>query len=511
MPTNKKKKEVLDSLTEDKARSDASYSYDKGSIEPVAEGAFKGALSSSIASRIARESKTLSKFLPSKKLETSLVGLGTVAGAVAGKSYNNKKVDDAKKAREWLSDKRKRNDYIKKTRDIYKQSAVNPEEYVSASSSNRVIPTEQGKNRLSWGDIAKDTALWGAGGMAFGALGAMKPFKALRALKFAHDVKPRMITSAAKWGGLLGAGTLAPEVAEKLSQDAQDASGVHSEDGSAAGAALDGAILFGASGAIEPTVNKAIGRYILPRYDKAGTITKEYLKDAEAGIAKNKSPKTLLGKTKRYIPFGGPSAADAREVKSGLDAAKKGAPFFKGLLKPTIQKGSRYALGGAALMYGASKLTDYLKNRSMEKTASLTGAELVAAKKADAKDTIDSSRIASIARKGGVAAAAFVLGKKLGGTTNAGLKAAKLTALYSIPKLIHEEYNRGKAKKFLKKSYPGKLSDVKSEEDRNRFGTSNLVDAYLASRIIDSFNPPDREVHIKTKPKKKFDIGDALH
>ncbi len=519
MSTADKKKKVIDQLAEDKAKSDASYSYGKDSLEPVGEGAFKGALSSSIASRVAKESKTMSKFFKRGKGETALVGIGTVAGALAGKAYNNKKVEEAKKAREWLADKRKAKDYISKTRDIYKKASMQSrQEMVGDASRVPVSALKDAEEKgLSWKDIASNAALFGVGGAAFGALAGLKPFKAIRALKLAHDVNPRMLSSAVRWGGLGSLGSLAPDIAEKAKKKVEDKSNFDNKKNKGLSSAIDGAVLFGAGSAADPLVNRFTGKYILPRADKSGSVTAEYKNqiikaDKEALAKTNKSTRRIIPKkVKPYITFGGRKAEDAREIISGVRAAKRGKSIFSGILKPTLQRGSRGAIAGAALMYGISKLQDKLSGDGMEKKASLTGEELVRAKTAESKHDLNMSRAASIAAKTGLAAAAYAIGRRALGSHSAGVNMAGLTGLYSIPKFLHEEYSRSKAKKFLSKSRNQKLLQVHKEDENKKFGTSNLVDAYIASRLVDEFiTPRDIDVNVKNKSKKKFSIDDAL-
>jgi len=98
-------KKVTKDLVEDKAKRDASYEYGKDSLEPLGEGAFKGALSSGLSSRfIPKATKSGSNL---KRQAANLLA-STAVGAIAGKIYNDKKVDKAKAARNWLQTKRKK-------------------------------------------------------------------------------------------------------------------------------------------------------------------------------------------------------------------------------------------------------------------------------------------------------------------------------------------------------------------------------------------------------------------
>ncbi len=539
--SSRAEKKVIESLTEDKAKRDASYGYGKGSVEPVAEGAFKGALSSSIASRMARESKFLSKKMPKNKAETIMVGAGTTLGAVAGKIYNDKKVDKAVSARKWLSDKRKKSDYIKDTRKIYKQAneftALDPRTMTTTQAQK--IAYEQAKKKekessekMSAKDIAKDTALWGVGGAIVGGLAGkykggirallsktrlMKPHGVAAANILRRSSNARGLAGAAKWGAVGAATTAATDgAASGMAKLTEKKDGTPGES-SGLTAAAGGAAMMGASGAVEPLTNRLVGKHVMGKKDKFGDMARENASKMDG--YKSKAP-GRFNSVSKYIPFMGEGKGmEARQIKAGMEAGKKSQSVFKGLLKPTLRSASRYGIAGAVGMYGLHRLGQYLSggNNNMQKTASLSGNDLLSAENADAQNVLDSSRMASIGRKAGIAALAYGLGSYMSKGHASGLTAAKMTAFYSVPKLAKEEYNRHNANDFLSKTRGEKLSEIRKKEDGKKFGTEDLVGAYIGSRLSDKLidkviGPRDVSAHIheKNKAKEKFSIKDSL-
>jgi len=497
------KEKVSDLLTEEKAKNDASYHYDKKSVEPVAEGAFKGALSSSLASKVIREFPSVSKRLPKTKTETALVGAGTVLGAIAGKAYNDKKVDQAKAAREWLSDKRKKNEYIKNTERIYKEASDGDVQY-----SDRVFDD---KNR-SVSDSVKSALAWGVGGTAVGALyGGLKGVRlgrtAGRLLTLASGAKGRAITSGTKLGLSFGAGNLASDAIERGVESAEEGVGYNSKNGLARNLAISGAAGFAANTAIDPISERFIGGKVIKKFDKDGSILKEYKDEINRSSAKKEKllrrvvPKNVAD----YIPFGGRRAEDARNIVRGYRYAKNGVSPYKGVMKDVLKRGVRGGLAGAAIMYGLGKLIE--NSSGIEKKASLNGDDLISAEEARAKNILSSSTTDSLIRKGGLAAFGYIAGRELAGTSRAGAKAAALTAAYSIPKVLYEEYQKHKAREFLKMPRNQKLRVIKDKEDEKKLDKEDLVSAYVGARIVDAFFPPHQVKPVfDKKEKNKFDI-----
>ena len=527
MSIDRKKKKVVSQLTEDKARNDASYAYSKNSIEPVAEGALKGALGSSIASRVLRESDTARKVLPKNKTETAIVGAGTIIGAISGKMYNDKKVEQAKKARKWLSDKRRSNDYIKKTKDIYKQSSsidgiqLTPEQARELAIKQMEEKRREQEQRRGVGDIVKETAAFGGGGAVVGGvMGSLKDValqKKLNFLRFAKNWKANALLGGSKMGAIMGATTLIPSLIDSGVKKAEDEAGVDIEKKNPTAAMVaSGAIMGGASGFVEPTVNKFVGRHIVPRVDKDGNVVKDLNKTIKE---RTKAPgfimKHVPEKARPYIPFGGAGAvADEKEILSGVGT--KGKPFFKGLLKPSLQKATRYGVGGAIASYGIAKLLEHLQkknqqNNQFQKTASFSASELISIKEDDARKKVSASRMASLGRKGGLAALGYAIGSKIGGKKT-GEMLAKATLIYSVPKLIKEELDRHDANSFLSMSRPEKLSVVRKIDLDTKPGAKTLLHAYAGKRIFDQIIGPEKveNVNSKSSAKNKFNIRDAM-
>ena len=146
----------------------------------------------------------------------------------------------------------------------------------------------------------------------------------------------------------------------------------------------------------------------------------------------------------------------------------------------------------------------------MDKIASLSGRELVAAKEAKSKKILDSSLAGSISRKAGLAAAAYYAGSKVGGDKGGKIGAAA-TLIYSVPKIIHEELQKNKARNFLSMTNGEKLYEVKKEDDKKRLGKGDLLVAYVGKRVFDNVVGPESvNIANKEKAKKKFNIEDAL-
>jgi hypothetical protein len=146
----------------------------------------------------------------------------------------------------------------------------------------------------------------------------------------------------------------------------------------------------------------------------------------------------------------------------------------------------------------------------MFKVASLSGEELIKSKEADSRNIVDSSLSASLGRKAGLAAIGYMIGNKIGGP-KVGKAGAYATLAYSVPKLIQEGLKKKKAKDFLDMAHGEKLSVIREEEDKKRFGAKNLLGAYVGKRVFDNVIGPETvNVKQKRKAKEKFKIQDAL-
>jgi len=241
------KKNVVEQLSEEKAKRDASYEYDKKSPEQAAEGGFKGALASGLASRFIPATKKGGG--SNWKAHAATLAAGTAAGALAGKKYNDTKVDKAEKARTWLGNKKKAKEYAEKNKEIYKKA-------------DEAAP----KPGLSGKDVATDVGAQAVAGAGLGAL-LGKKYRLLNA----------------KRAALIGGSAAAAE--DGLYSAAGDQKGL---GGQMAAAGIAGA----AGGAVEPGLNRVFGRV---------TKNKDYVKqsknaDVSLGHStKGKSVKSMTG------------------------------------------------------------------------------------------------------------------------------------------------------------------------------------------------------------------------
>lgn len=504
----KQEKKVVSELSEDKARRDASYEYDRKSIEPVAENAFKGALGSSIASRL----------LKGKKIsDTAVVGAGTALGALGGHLYNRSKVKKAEKAREWLANKKKKTEYAKKNESIYKTA-----EKITSNAVDGIAVVDQIKDirenqKISMADTAKGALLFGGAsavaGLASG-LGGGKWTPVIKGLPFLKKFKPsanagaRAIVGASKGGAIGVSSGISYDTVQNASLDAGAAAGVTDKNTSALLAAGFGGA---ASGALEPTINKAIGKYVVGKTKAKDGYIREMAEEIKKAKDEPGAVAKLIKKIKggKYLPFGDPTSQQ-KMILSGVN--NKTQPFFKNMLRPTLRSASRGAIGMAGVAYVANTALDYLAKRQqekqMEKTGSMSGNDMIAAKDSSSKDTLDSSLTASLARKGAIAGLGYLAGQKLFGTHGAGVKGAGLTLTYSVPKLMHETYKKNQAKEFLDKNRGQKLAQIREENKVDNLDKQDLVGAYVGARVIDEFWPRDEK---KIEPKKKaYNINDSM-
>ncbi len=502
MSDNTSAKKVIKTLSEDKAKRDASYEYGKGSIEPVAEGAFKGALGSSIASRV------LKSIPKTKKVsEAAIVGAGTLLGAVGGKVYSDTKANKAEKARKWLEDKKK-SDYSKKNEEIYKKASRTQDSIDGVASIDQARGMMESP-KVSPVDMAKGALLFGGASAAMGGLGSLAggkwapAFKSVPFIKkyvFPEMLKAKAIANAAKGGAIGVTAGVSQDVVNNASLETEHALGVDSSGGSPVLAmTLGGA----AAGASEPIVSRAIGKYVT-----ANSKAKKTLVDGLEEVA-NKSTGSKHN-ILRYLPFGG-GASSEREILEGVK--RQNSSIFKGIGSPTLKSASRTAIAMGMFGYGISKipaaiqyLTERQQEKAMQKTASMSGKELIRAKKSTSKDILDSSYTGSIARKGAIAGLGYLAGRKMFGTHGAGAKAAGLTLAYSIPKLLHEAKQKNDAKSFLNQNKGGRLATIQKEEDGKIPGARDMIEAYVGARLINSISSSN-----KTEPKKKkYNINDSM-
>lgn len=461
MSLSSRSKRVENELTEDKAKRDASYEYSKGSKEPIAEGAFKGALASGLSSR----------FVGSRagwKGQAANLAAGVIGGGVAGKIYNNKKVEDAKKAKKWLAHKTPKSEYGKKIKDIYKKaSRINDVGSAVTNSSQEIrnnvpayILEQQNQKKESLSSAAKTGAIAGAG------LGALTRLK-----------------SGGIGGAIGGAvlGTLGSSAENRIhARDGKDDSALRTVGTTAAGMAT-GAML-------EPTVNRGlgyaaerskswnptgrVGKFIkkdMARYDKSEM---QGLADANRKVA---GRNTFMSKYKNYIPFASGGNSNQLDYVDGKNIAKKGGSgFFKGIGKAIARKGIKWGLAGAVLGYGTHKLTGYT-DKQMEKRAGLNislndavGLKNYTSEK-DSNIDLTSSAIKNTTK----AALLFGAGSYLTSNHTARKAIAGVGGAFFANSFLNDVIKKNKGKDFIESSGSKKREIVTTEfqkkEDSNKF------------------------------------------
>lgn len=314
------KKKVIEELATDKAKRDASYEYGSGSPEPMANGAFRGALASGLVSRVAK--------MKNRKAEAAVIAAGTLSGALAGKKYNDKKVDSAKRARKWLADHNSEKKYIAETKKIYKEASEgNPiaskiSDYKDPYSAVNAIAEENKPKKRKASELVSDTAIGSMLGAGISAIGGKK-FRAIRALKGAS---------------IGGAGIAASDTID----NATESTGADkSRIGSIAGLGAS----FAAGGAVEPAANRLLGRYI---------NNEKYVKSLKA--PKKDDRNWLMKKL-----FKKKQGSDVDFLAGHASKGKKLSTAFKGAGKQTLKSAGKAGLFGLGLGVGIDYLTHKLK------------------------------------------------------------------------------------------------------------------------------------------------------
>jgi len=234
-----KKREIDDYLLIEQAKADAVYPYKKDSLEPVVEGAWKGALVGGIGKVLheAHKQKRLSL-----KGALGYYGTGGVLGAIAGYINNAKKVKAAKEAREFLYDRRKNNEYVKEKKKLLKSSAaVSSANLLEADEIPKEIKEKQHRKKVI-DDIRSGTITGAGAGLVLGLIMSKGRLKNSNVIK----------STAA--GGVLG-GTQAG-VGDELQDKLEEENKQHNLQLSLP---MQIAITTGASSAIEPIVYRLMG------------------------------------------------------------------------------------------------------------------------------------------------------------------------------------------------------------------------------------------------------------
>ncbi len=442
MSLTDKHKKVVSGLAEDKAKRDASYEYDEKSKEPIAEGAFKGALASGLASRFIPAAK---KGGSNWKSHAANLAVGVTGGALLGKKYNENKVNEAKKARRWLSDKRKEKEYIKSTEDIYKSSNIdNLNKYnVDPYKVAEDVAEDRKPKKRGIKELATDTL----GGTAIGA-----------ALSVFSKGKYRKINMG-RGAAIGGAGGAVSDVVDNGSED----SGLSK---SRAGQVAAMGASFGASGAVDPLVNRLTGRL---------TSNKSYIaKEKKENLANIKKGK-VGGKTNINSDF----------VIGHRTRGKPLKTITKGLGRPTLKAAGKYGLAGLGVGLGIDQLTQYLERKKLEKKASIhfSAKEAVSAKKYKEEEKLKKSFPVSTAIRVATAGAGYGIARKILGP-KAGPVAAAAGLTYLVGSTAKDLIGRYNAKEYLKLNRSGKLSVLKEDVDDNEVGPGDIYKAVVLNRVI---------------------------
>ena len=443
-----KSKNITTELATDKAKRDASYEYDKSSLEPVGEGAFKGALASGLLSRIAKTQ--------SGKREAAIVAAGTAIGGLAGKKYNDGKVQKAERARRWLSDNRTEKGYMSENKDIYKKSSqtigdqvtsIKKDPYGSALS----IAEESSKaEKKSKGGIVKDSMFGAALGAGLGVF-----------------TKGKMRGMAMKRGAAIGgAGVAASDVVDNGSEEAGFSK---SRPGQIAGMGAS----FAASGAIEPFVNRLMGRY---------SKDKTFIHKEEASKVKMKGSNHG---TNLPVPKPGKSS---EFLKGHYTKGKGFGSIFKGLGKPTLKAAGKYGLMGLAAGAGLDYLTHKKpKNEGqVEKVASVqfTASEAIKGNTYKARESAKGNLFSDAVTNSAVAGAGMLVAERMFKPSSS-KELIGAGAAYMLGKTLFDFGKRYKAKEYLGKTKAGKLAELQEDVNSNHLGANELYKAVVLNNVMD--------------------------
>jgi hypothetical protein len=350
MPINDATKEneekVKNYLIYEEAKAKAMYPYKEDSIEPIVDGAWKGAVAFGVPKTIHENFKG---GRISGKKALLYYGTGGVGGGLVGYFNNKRKVDSAREARRFLMTNNPNSKFVKKDSDIKKTAS-----YATDKVNDFITePSRQIQQKPEEKHYVKDT-ITGAGvgaalGGALGLFGGIKSgsggiIKAIKAGKFAKAPLTRGVISGGVIGGVqAGTGDAIDEEAEekKMSLPTQMA------------------ISMGASAAIEPIVNRGLGRAF------AGKKIDKILSDEKESTIKANNAYKKKGTFGKILHLLTPNIAS--KYKDGYDSdfvdmlkGSKKQYFDKQLLGHTAGK----ALWGSILGYGLGKGLEKLTQNS---------------------------------------------------------------------------------------------------------------------------------------------------
>ncbi len=487
-------KRVEAELTEDKAKRDASYEYSKKSKEPVAEGAFKGALASGLSSR----------FVPKKtgwKGQAANLAAGVIGGGVAGKMYNDKKANNAEKAKKWLSSKNSEKEYGKKITGIYKKADVSlPQNSMhipnQVAQANSAIEAEKKKGYLSSAAV---------GGGLGGLVGGLMRFK-------------KGGVGGAIGGAVIGAagGLFDRAISSKTDK---------MEDSTAKTVGTMGATA-GATAAAEPLANRAIGamsekaRASKNPYGMAGFMRRDFDRyhDAEMGYLKDGNSHMFnrmkgYGTIKNHLPFMPGATNDQLDYVSGGKGVKSGG-VFKGVGKSMARKGGKWALGGLLAGYGMSKLTN--ANPDIEKQAELRMNlnDAVSIKDHSAKKDSNISIPTSILTNSAKAATLYAIGRYGINSPSIGKALGIAGGIYALGSVAGDINKKRNGSAFLGKSQIEKKDIVVKDYNRKKDSKERSDRMIDAVEIIGSVGMAKSlrlgETDTKKKKRKKYSFEDDI-
>ena len=449
---NKNDKVALE-LAREKAKRDASYEYGPESKEPVAKGAFNGALASGLASRIIKPKGRLG--------ELAVVGAGTISGAIAGKKYNEEKVRLANNARKWLADRRKSKKYAEFNKKLYKTSenifdpnSINSAKTAALNSAvGKVHPEEKGE--ISLKEMVKDALIGGGlGALLYGGFSALKNPRALTRI----IGRKNALSSAGKGAALFGATAPTGDIATNIYEGAGGSKNEYAGTFAAYGAG---------AGALEPLVLRTYGRYM---------ATPKAIRSANRSI-RSASPYSEV--------------SESRNIMQGFKSRGSKSQFFKNIFPASMKSISRGALGGLAAGYLIDKLISknkpISKNQPLKKTSSIVIPidDAVRAKEYSAKKIL---RDSSLKTDAAIAAGSIVggaLAGRLFGFKHSGKLGAALASGYGGYRIIKNEIDRHNARRFLNLPRAGKIHEIKKEHDSNVIPTEEVLETYTGMKVID--------------------------
>jgi len=323
-----KEQQINNYLLEEQAKADALYPHKRNDPEQFTEGAFKGGLTSGLALRV-HEAATNAR--AGVKTNLGYILGGALLGGGVQTLINNKKVDNAVQARRLLAGKRVNERYIKKKKNLLKESSADLGlKGIESYKKNK-------KNKEEEESVLKSTLSGGALGAGIGALTNIKnPLKGVVSL-----------------GTTGAASSAASTFVDNEEKDKKTSMPVSM------------GISFGVGAAAEPLAYRVVGKMFKNKKNKyfsdsdIENITKaeEFYKDKQKDIGKWLLP-NMLSKTKHGWH------SDDIDVHRGMN----GKFFDKDLSKHMAGK----MLWGGLLGYGVGKgFETYIKHRQKKQKEKL--------------------------------------------------------------------------------------------------------------------------------------------